>query len=245
MIAKPTGSFHHFNFNGVDSLEYDLYILSKGTYNAPERDVTFQSIPGKSGDLIIDNGRYKNLSIPYKVALLPAGRASIAERSRKIKRWLLGSVGYYRLADSYDERYFRLAAHTTALDIEEVLPQYGEMELVFNCKPQRYSFEGQRSRTITAAATLINPEIFPSNPYIKITGSGSISLHINNDTYSFTDVDEYIELDSELKNAYKGTVSQNSKMTAAEFPTLAAGENLIQWTGTVSTIEIAPRWWTI
>ncbi len=245
MIAKPTGSFHYFNFNGVSSLEYDLFIRSKGTYNAPERDVTYQSIPGKNGDLLIDNGRYKNISIPYKVALLPASHADIAERSRKIKRWLLGSVGYYRLSDSYDDRYFRLAAHTTALEIEEVLPRYGEMELNFNCKPQRYSFDGQRSRKITAPTTLINPERFASYPYIKITGSGNISLHINNDTFSFVGVDGYIEIDSELMNAYKGTVSQNNKMTAASFPTLAADENLIQWTGNVTSVEIAPKWWTL
>ena len=50
-----------FQFNGRSSSEFGVYISGGGTYNAPERDVEFMAMPGRSGDLLIDNGRFKNI----------------------------------------------------------------------------------------------------------------------------------------------------------------------------------------
>lgn len=58
---------------------------------------------------------------------------------------------------------------------------------------------------------MYNAEFFPSSPYIKITGSGTVTLTINNASFTFSDIDEYIEIDSEAMNAYKGTVAKNNK----------------------------------
>ena len=53
---------NHFVYNGVSSLDMGLRIESKNVFSAPEYDVTFQSIPGRNGDLILPNGRYLRLS---------------------------------------------------------------------------------------------------------------------------------------------------------------------------------------
>ena len=42
-----------------------LRIESKNVFSAPEYDVTFQSIPGRNGDLILPNGRYPNVQVTY------------------------------------------------------------------------------------------------------------------------------------------------------------------------------------
>lgn len=237
--------FHYFTFRDRRSIDYGLYVVEKSTYDAPERDVTVQEIPGRSGDLIIDNGRFKNLPISYKVAVLPGTSATMREAARKIKRWLLSGVGYFMLADTYDDYYFRYGEYHSALGLEESIPGYAETTIAFNCKPFRYSFEGHRARELTLPGPLHNPEEFTSKPYIKIVGSGAISLHIGNKTFSFVGVDEYIEIDSELMNVYKGAASQNIKARTEEFPTLAPGENNITWTGNVSSVEIVPRWCTL
>ena len=56
---------HFFKFNGVVSLDEQLIITNKDTYKGASRDLTFTQIPGRSGDLITDNRRYKNAKITY------------------------------------------------------------------------------------------------------------------------------------------------------------------------------------
>lgn len=229
-------------FRGHSSLEFSLLITEKGSYKGASRDISYTSVPGRSGDLITDNGRYKNIDIPYKFSLLNDSEFSFAEITHKIKGWLLSEVGYFRLWDSYDSKYFRLASYSDEVNIEQELHDTGTLSLTFNCKPQKYSLEGENTVILTAAGSLYNAEFFPSAPYIKIVGSGTITLTVNNNSFTFTDINEYIEIDSEIMNAYKGVVAQNNKMTGSGFPTFLPGNNTIAWTGNVERLEIIPRW---
>lgn len=224
------------------SLEYSLLIAKKGSYKGAARDVTYISVPGRSGDLITDNGKYKNIDIPYDCILLNNTEKGFAELARQIRGWLLAEHGYFRLWDSYDDKYFRLASYSDEADIEQELQVLGAIKLSFNCKPFKYSFEGQQSVILTAPSTLYNAELYSSSPYFKITGSGTVTLTVNNDSFTFSEVDEYIEVDSDIMNAYKGTLLQNNKMSGTAFPTLLPGNNNISWVGNVTSIEIVPRW---
>lgn len=229
-------------FKERSSLEFALLINSKGSYKGASRDITYTSVPGRNGDLITDNGRYKNINVPYELTLLNNTEREFVELTHQIKAWLLAERGYFPLWDSYDKKYFRLGSYSDEVDIEQELRDLGTLSLTFNCKPFKYSFEGQKPVIFTAAGTLYNAEFYPSSPYIKITGSGTVTLSINNNSFKFTDIDEYIEVDSEIMNAYKGTQAQNHKMTGATFPELLPGNNIISWVGNVEKLEIVPRW---
>ena len=231
-----------FMFKDHSSLEFGLLISEKGSYKGASRDISYTSVPGRSGDLFTDNGRYKNVNIPYKLTLLNNTEREFAELTHQIKGWLLAEQGYFRLWDSYDKKYFRLGSYSDEVDIEQELRDLGELSLTFNCKPFKYSFEGQQPVVFTASGTLYNSEFFPSLPYIKITGSGTVTLTINNNAFVFKGIEEYIEIDSEIMNAYKGTQPQNNKMTGAAFPTLLPGNNVISWVGNIKKLEIVPRW---
>ncbi len=234
-------------YKGVNSLDLSLLIKSKGSWIAAERDKTYVSVPGRNGDLIQDNGRYKNVPIPYTMTVLRNGVRSFAELVAKIKNWLSVGTGYGELWDSYDPRYFRYAAIDGYVNItEELLEHIGSFAVNFNCKPYRYSFDGQNIISVPAAGmTLYNPEVLAAKPYIKIYGNGSISLSVNSSTITIADVDGYVELDSETMNAYKGINLLNNKMTGSAFPELVPGDNTIAFTGTVTGAEIVPRWCTI
>lgn len=229
-------------FREHSSLEFSMLIAEKGSYKGASRDISYTSVPGRSGDLITDNGRYKNIDIPYKLSLLNHSELSFAELTHKIKGWLLAESGYFRLWDSYDSKYFRRASYSDEVNIEQELRDTGTLSLTFNCKPQKYSFDGQNAVIFDTAGSLYNAEYFSSAPYIKIVGSGTITLTVNNNSFTFNDIDEYIEIDSEMMNAYKGVVSQNNKMTSSGFPSFVPGNNTIAWTGKVDRLEIIPRW---
>lgn len=56
-----------------------------------------------------------------------------------------------------------------------------------------------------------------------------------------------VTLDSELQDAYDGTVNKNSSiiLNGGEFPSLEPGDNDITFSGGVTEVEITPRWWTV
>lgn len=60
-----------FIFGGVNSLDYGVLLDGSGTTTAPERDVMTVTIPGRSGDLLVDAGRWKNTTVSYHCRLLP------------------------------------------------------------------------------------------------------------------------------------------------------------------------------
>lgn len=237
----------YFCFNGITSLEKGAIIAKggKNSYNGAERDIEYIEIPGRSGALIIDNGRYLNLDIQYSLILLSDIEDGMALLARGLKEWLLSQVGYYKLWDTYDPCYFRYAAYKGGLDIAQEIPTLGDTTVTFTCKPFRYSLVGDKTITLTAATTITNPERFPSLPYIKVYGSGDVVLTVKSQTFGILSVDGAIEIDSEMMNVYNGSVAQNDHWESDQFPSFSPGENVISWTGDVSKIEIIPRWRTL
>ena len=80
-----------------------------------------------------------------------------------------------------------------------------------------------------------------SNPYIKVVGSGDITININNQKLVLKGVEGYIEVDTELYNCFKDNENQNNKMYS-DFPIFEEGINNISWESNVSQLEILPRW---
>ena len=102
--------------------------------------------------------------------------------------------------------------------------------------------DGKREIRILEPGKIYNPEDWESRPYIKIVGNGDITLFINNDSFPIRGVDGYIEVDSEMQMAYKGTELQNDKTAFSVPPVLLPGANNISFTGEVKEIIIIPRW---
>ena len=228
-----------FCFNGYYSNEMGLIVAEKDIYSAPAYDQQFVSVPGRNGDIIIDNGRYNNTDVSYTCYC-----KDLSANMKAVRQWLC-RPGYFKLTDPYDPLYFRYAAFASKLKVDELLCNVGKAELVFNCKPFRYSVAGQTKQTLTASGTITNPESFASLPYIKITGSGAVTLNIGAKAYSFTSVPTYLEVNSELMSCYKGSTLYNNRIGFSEFPILQPGGNSISWTGSVTKVEIIPNWRTL
>ena len=82
---------------------------------------------------------------------------------------------------------------------------------------------------------------------MKIYGSGLIRLVVQPEgegasLWTISEVDEGIEIDSELMNCFKGTALKNDTVKGAEFPALKPGVCTINCNGDVSRIEVVPRW---
>ncbi|MDO5151740.1 MAG: phage tail family protein [Eubacteriales bacterium] len=237
-----------FTYNGRSSADFGLHIQSKNVFSAPEYDAEFISVPGRSGDIINPNRRFSNIKVIYTVFLARKNTAALATVLRDIKDWLYSEPDrYHEFTDCYDTAYFRYGVISGSLDIEEQLNKVGSFTVTFNCKPYKYSFSGQQ--TVAAddsTLTVINPTAFESRPYIKLYGSGAVTLNVSSggstNSWTISGVDEYIEIDSELMNCFKDTVLKNDTVTGDGFPTLQSGTSTIACVGDVTRIEVIPRW---
>ena len=239
----------YFTYNGRSSAEFGLHIEKKDVFSAPEYDAEFISIPGRSGNIINPNRRFANIKVTYTVFLARRNIAALADVLRNIKGWLYSEPDrYHEITDSYDAKYFRYGVISGSLDIEEQLNKIGCFTVTFNCKPYKYSFAGQETVSADASElTITNPTAFESKPYIKLYGSGLIRLMVQPEgegtsLWTISEVDETIEIDSELMNCFKDTILKNNTVTGDGFPMLKSGTTTIACAGNVQRIEVIPRW---
>ena len=62
---------------------------------------------------------------------------------------------------------------------------------------------------------------------------------------SILSLTDYLVIDCDSQNAYKGTQNLNQTVSAPVFPVLGAGETEISFSGGIQRVEMIPRWWTV
>lgn len=240
---------HYFKFNGKSVKDFGVYVSGADTFISSAPNIESKTIPGRNGDLLIADGAYKNVSIPYTCQILKDFESNF----RNLSGWLFSDPGYQRLEDSYHPEYFRLGSAETALEAEmTALNREGEFKVTFNCKPQMFLLSGETAVTLGESTTLINPTMFKARPLLRVyaTSTQTVTL-VFNDVTTVTVANandlEYIDIDCEIGEAYCGDVNANDQVSfmsteSDDLPYLKAGNNIITCSGAA---EIIPRWWTI
>lgn len=240
---------HDFEFNGHKLSELGAVISENPHYALSVRELDFTSIPFKSGDVITDKKRFKNLSVTYKVTSVPTF-ADITEEGfvKALSETFLTSYEYGILRDTYNIGYFRKGVVTDITEPTVLMSGVVTAKITFNCVPFLYSDTGANTVSLTsvnnaASATLTNPEQWDSEPVIKINGNGDFTVMVGDVTLALTGVNNYIVIDKEQEDVYGSGGSCNEKLSALSLPYLKAGENIISIVGNSSfTVEITPNW---
>lgn len=137
--------FKALTFDGVNSLDYGIYITGEAVYNAPERAVEMVNIPGKNGALALDQGRFENIEVTYHAGCFADNQADFADKVMKFRNALASRYTYKRLTDEYHPDEYRLGLYKSGLDVDAVrYGTAGEFNIVFDCKPQRFLVDGDR-----------------------------------------------------------------------------------------------------
>lgn len=201
-------------FNGKSSRSFSIIVERYPSPNRPARRGTVLQIPGRNGNLVIEDGTYENVTLKFDV-YLSAEPANLYDRAAAVADWLLGSSGYQRLTTEYEPDIFRLARFAGPLDIEAILNSHGRATLEFDCYPQRFESLGHvysdYGSLSSGSATITNTGIMIAKPMIKVTGKGNVVLDFASAaTGNTTEVDfafssskiETIILDCDLHDAY-------------------------------------------
>lgn len=237
------------SFNGISSKDVGIEVETFPTYEVPEREYEAIHVPGRNGDIIIDNGTYKNVKRSYKVSIATYD-LPYSQKMAGVAKWLHSAPGYTRLEDSYDPDFYRLAYYSDAISIENLFNEAGRGTISFVCKPQRFYKSGDMPIEYTSTDSIQNGTVNIALPKILVTTDNTTgSVTISDITFTIKENSgSLLIVDSELQDCY--TLSGDNKNSCIVlddgiFPLLMPGKNTIEISGGITKIEIIPRWWSI
>ena len=233
---------HYLTFAGKSSRDFGVFISGAKTFGSGARDFEQISIPGRNGDLLFDNGRFKNVKVTYSAYIV----RNFNTNYNAFNSWLMSKRAYARLEDTYQPDIYRLAFFSAGFQSEPVIRLgVGAFNIEFNCKPQKYLKSGEIPVTYTGTGEIYNVTEYDARPLIRCYGTGG-TVAVNGIRVNVTGCSAYVDLDCDLMEAYEGAANRNGTTTLldGDFPVLKPGSNAVSFTGW-SKVEIVPRWWRI
>lgn len=120
----------HFTYNGISSEIYNLKIKSSNHLSRAAKKIESIEIPGRTGNLIIDDGSLQNKQIELVCTLDCRQYENIHVVAKQIGDWLQGPIGYQTLTMS-DGMSFK-AVCTNQIDINQLLKHFAEVSIRFD-----------------------------------------------------------------------------------------------------------------
>ena len=137
------GIYKAFTFDGVASSDYDIYLTGEGVFNAPKRAVNLLEIPGRNGNYALDQGRFQNITVTYKIGIFGEDESTYADKASAFRNWICSKIGYKRLEDEYNPNEYRMALYSGGVEFDTAQLIAGEATISFECKPQRWLTSGE------------------------------------------------------------------------------------------------------
>lgn len=209
--------------------------------NSSEADYQVVEVPGRDGDLIISNNRRK--SFVQEIPVIYTGKyTDRIKHIDAVRQIMLADDKLHALTFNSEPNFIYQAAFLSSFKVGKNQNESSQT-LQFEMMPYKYLVGGQKSVTVTSGNTLKNIGTIIAKPLIKLTGSGDITLKIGSQSLTLKGVDTGIILDSDaqLATSLDGKRTQFDKMYG-DFLTIPVGNQTISWTGSVTKVEITPRW---
>lgn len=165
MLSEYFESANSFTYNGINSLDMGLFITGQSAADsAAEPEIETVEVPAK-GILIqdnridtLDNQRFKDYEQKYTCCVDATQDRSLEELAHSIYMWLYApGIEYSRLYDTYNTERYRLAYINSNASVSELAKRLlGEIEITFMCKAYERRLNGDKTITLTKAATIYN-----------------------------------------------------------------------------------------
>lgn len=228
---------NYFTFDGVLSTAYNTYIATSNMFDSAEEDVETIAIPGSNRVVYLGSGTYK----PFVIEANCFTRTGMQTQVDALRSFLRsrGKVCKYIEADKPTE--YRLARYIEPFELGSSDKSGAAFTLRFMARPERFLTSGDVPTVLTGDDTITNPTDFPSKPLIRIYGTGTVD--IDGQIITVNAVDDYVDIDFDTMQAYKGSVNCNADVEFDEL-VLAPGVNNVDLTD-VTEVDITGRWYTL
>jgi predicted phage tail component-like protein len=214
-------------FNGINSKDLGIRIERHNNFSSPQRVVDRVKVPGRTGEIIIDDNSYENIIFEYEFILDCKG-SDLATKANEISNWLHSDYTYKTLTFSNSNKVYN-AVVINKIDISRMFKTFGKALVTF----EAYEVSNTKERSILK---ITNEDIYMNNtndtikPLIKVVGEGDCGISINNKAIELKGLEGEVIIDCCNLDCYKEEdnkiINCNNKMIGM-FPKLEVGENKI------------------
>lgn len=208
---------------------YGIVVEKTPTISKGKKRIETYSIDGRSGFLTIDKGTYE----PFTVSI--ECHAKEGADFNQIKAFLDGYG-----AVSFDNSKEYTGIINNAISFEKVA-NFKSFMIQFLLNPIAKDITATTTTISSSPATLnITGATYKMEPIITLQGTGEVTLTINNKVFTITGLEagKTYTIDCELKEAEDNNHNNILNNTAGDFPELTPGANTIEYTGSITSLQI-------
>ena len=168
-----------FTYKGKNATEMHLRVLNNVSFSSPTRDVNSIQVPGRDGDLMMDNGRFNSVirSVPCRVEV-PNG-VDIEQAINNINNWLIDDGRFHEFEWDSDSEFRYLARVNGDVVTRRLLSRLGNTTIDFRLHPIKYLKSSFVDFLVNSGDNVTNHFSVEAKPELYIVGSGNITINID------------------------------------------------------------------
>ena len=118
-----------FTINNKTNKDFNFKVKTSNHLTKPKKKLEFISIPGRTGDLIIDEGARENFTLIIE-GYIDGREANLKTLCDSLDNWLNSTTGYQAI--TFDDGTVLKGVLISEIDPVEVVKNFGELSLEFS-----------------------------------------------------------------------------------------------------------------
>ena len=118
-----------FTINNKTNKDFNFKVKSSNHLLRPKKRLEFISIPGRTGDLILDDNSRENFNLIIE-GYIDGRKNSLKTLTEQLDSWLNSTAGYQNI--TFDDGTVLKAVLISEIDPVEVVKNFGELTLEFS-----------------------------------------------------------------------------------------------------------------
>lgn len=219
-----------FTFNNLTSSNFGIRLLQELEFSAPERDFDVYEIPGRNGELLIDNMRYKTKTQTFKamIHIQDPENATMQYQITEIVNWLKAPVGF-QWFEWDGEPDFAYKVEIQGVDTSLTRnPSFANLTITMKVHPIKfYKSELNVKKSVTS---IENIGSVPAHPTIELLGSGGGTFKFGDSELRLTNVQSpgiIIDTQNQRVLTYDKKQPAYNNVLSTSLPVLKVGNNTI------------------
>lgn len=118
-----------FTINNKTNKDFNFKVKASNHLLRPKKRLEFISVPGRTGDLILDEGARENFNLVIE-GYIDARETNLKTLCDNLDNWLNSTTGYQTI--TFDDGTVLKAVLISEIDTVEVVKNFGELSLEFS-----------------------------------------------------------------------------------------------------------------
>ena len=228
---------YDFTWNGVSCRTKGIRLQAMPEIVRPEERISHVIVPGRAGELTITEGEDIYNSYIQSITVIVDSSTDVAGAEAWLRGEGLVSFGcqpnLVQKARVINAVTFRKHSKNSS---------WWEADVQFYCDPLKIPAEEEEITVTESGTSIYNPGDVESRPLISIEGTGDISITANGKVIYLYGCQEWWSVDSDVQWVRDAQYNPLFGVYTGSFPTFAPGDNVIQYTGNVTSLSIHGRW---